>query len=341
MSKVLIICGPTATGKTALALLLAKMIDGELVSADSRQVYKGMDIGTGKDLPEEGKRKCETRTIRVDNHDMVFPVYEYEGVPLWMYDVVNPHEEFNVSLYIKSAKSVIGDICARKKTPIIVGGTGLYISSLLTPLDTLSVPSDQLLRQELEKKDLASVQKIMREEVKDVWDTLNESDRNNKRRLVRKIEIAQSEIPKEKNVQAVLENYDVNIVGLRCGFPYLYKSIDERIEKQYDAGIVEEIQSLLDKGYSWDLPAMSAMGYREWKEYFESGKHESVIPSCLERWKFDEHGYARRQMTWFNKMEGIHWFDITSSSYPDTCISSVKEWYTGTNSERKTHVIEN
>ena len=143
MNKLLVICGPTSTGKTTLAVDLAKKFNGELISADSRQVYKGMDIGTGKDLPKGAKIKLPWF--------QKYGYYELNGVKIWGYDLAAPRHEFNVAQYIKFAERLISDISKRGKTPILVGGTGLYIKAVIDGISTASIPKNNLLRKNLEK----------------------------------------------------------------------------------------------------------------------------------------------------------------------------------------------
>ncbi|MFZ2025331.1 MAG: tRNA (adenosine(37)-N6)-dimethylallyltransferase MiaA [Microgenomates group bacterium] len=297
MNKLLAIVGPTATGKTAHAVALAKKFNGELVSADSRQVYRGMDIGTGKDI--------ET----------------LEGIPMHLYDIVHPEEPFNISLYQTKAQICIDDIIKRKKLPIIVGGSGLYIHVLFHPL-TIQVEPNETLRNELSFNSKEELQKKLQEVGKIYWDALNFSDRENPRRLIRKIEIAMGN---QKEIKQEQCSYDVLQIGLRLDTVTLYSRIDERVEKRVSQGVIHEIQTLLDNGYGWDLPSMSSLGYRQWKPYFEKlATKESVI----QQWKYDEHAYARRQMTWFRKDKTIRWFDIQKSGETDAIESLVASWYT-------------
>ena len=149
MQKILVICGPTGAGKTAAAIHLATLLNGELVSADSRQVYKEMDIGTGKDLPRKSKIKNLEFNIDFRNKNYELFAYDMFGVPIWMYDVVLPNEDFSVSHFQSLATSVIKNIWSRSKLPILVGGTGFYIDALLNPPDTISVPRNDKLREEL------------------------------------------------------------------------------------------------------------------------------------------------------------------------------------------------
>ncbi|MEK7801731.1 MAG: tRNA (adenosine(37)-N6)-dimethylallyltransferase MiaA, partial [Pseudomonadota bacterium] len=273
MNKLLVICGPTASGKTALAVHLAKLFNGEIISADSRQVYIGMDIGTGKDTSE------------------------LSGVPIWMIDVVRPDEEFSVSHYTREANAVMADIRKRGKIPLVVGGTGLYIKSLTQGFGTIDIPPNKRLRKKLNTATVSELQGML---TPSVLDQMNQSDRNNPRRLIRKIEIALSDTTKSG---PVVEEQDLLCIGLMVSMEVLYRKIDERVEKRVAAGVKDEIQTLLQQGYSWNMPSMNTLGYKEWK-------HASSDDDAITRWKFDEHAYARRQMTWIRKMHAVFWFDV-------------------------------
>ncbi len=266
MYKLLVICGPTATGKTTLAARLAKEFNGELISADSRQVYRGMDLTTGKERPD---------------------------VPIWLYDVVNPDDEFSVSHWVKLAEDAILDIRGRNKLPIVVGGTGLYIKALLDPFETIDIPRDEKLRNKLQKLSVSELQKMLPRS------NMNQSDWNNPRRLIRKIEIK-----KYKKLTHKKKEFDSFMIGLAAPLPILYERIDRRLEERMKQGMNEEIEKLIQK-YGRDVAAMSAIG-------------------------LNEHAYARRQMTWFRRMPDIHWFDITKNSYEREIIKTVRTWYTKT-----------
>lgn len=287
--KLLIIGGATATGKTAVGVKLANLFDGELVSADSRQVYTGMDIGTGKDLKEVA------------------------DIPLWMIDVVKPDEEFSVSHYARLATAAIADIRKRKKLPIVVGGTGFYINALIRPFDTLDVPPNMTLRKKLNVLSVENLQKLID---KRELEAMNHSDRMNPRRLIRKIEIgAYSITPRSGKEQ------DVLFIGLTASFKELYQRIDKRVDKRVSQGIKDEIQTLLHKGYSWELPSMNTLGYTQWRDALSD--EDAIL-----KWKYGEHAYARRQMTWFRKVKDIVWFDRSNSRSMYLIEKLVREWYT-------------
>jgi tRNA dimethylallyltransferase len=298
MNRLVIICGPTATGKTAVAVALAKKYNGELVSADSRQVYRGMDIGTGKDRAS------------------------LQGVPIWMYDVVDPDEACSVSLYRKKAVKYIEDIRKRGKLPIVVGGTGLYIQSLTQTIPTEGVIPNVQLRKKLETQPLEALQQILKEECIHTWGILNDSDKNNPRRLIRKIELGRAGVTDLVKPRAA--KLDICWIGLTAPFPFLYDRIDRRVENRVKEGIVKEVEMLIRKGYSWDLPSLSGLGYREWKAYVEGREAQEVV---IQKWKFDEHGYARRQMTWFKRNKDIQWFDVSIREQREAIGRYVDTWY--------------
>ena len=163
-----------------------------------------------------------------------------------------------------------------------------------------------------------------------MWDQLNESDRQNPRRLIRKIEIANCLKGAILTQGRILKDLDSLIIGLTASLPQLYQRIDQRVDLRVKQGIIQEIQQLLDQGYGWDLSAMNALGYREWQAYFESSKdRKNLREAAIQHWKFDEHGLARRQLTWFRKQKNIRWFNIMDSDYLKQVVKLVDKWYTG------------
>ena len=207
MKKLLIICGPTAIGKTKLALRLAKKLNGELVSADSRQVYKGMNIGTGKDLPVNSKFQTPNSkwfdgfTIlsevegQISNPKFQIPSYQIgyykiNGIKAWLLDIVKPDYRFSVADYVRCADLVIEDIWQRKKLPILVGGTGFYIRGIVDGIETIGIKPDLRLREKLRNYEITKLREILKRTCPERLRRMNKSDRNNPRRLVRAIEIA-------------------------------------------------------------------------------------------------------------------------------------------------------
>lgn len=214
MKKLLIICGPTGTGKTKLAISLAKQFNGELISADSRQVYQGLDALTGKDRSEE--------------------------VPIWLYDVAQIHEVFTVAHFVRLAEAAIDNIYKRKKLPIVVGGTGFYLRALITSIDTIAVPPNPALRETLRATSLDRLQEQLRRCDRDRWSTMNESDQKNPRRLIRAIEVARS----APHARRVTPRYDTLQVGLTSPLPVLKQRITERVAMRFDNAVTEVCDGL-------------------------------------------------------------------------------------------------
>lgn len=294
--KLLIICGPTATGKTTLAARLAKRFDAELVSADSRQVYQGMDIGTGKDQPH--------------------------GAKIHLLDVAKPDEKFNISQYVVLASGVIKKIWQKGKLPILVGGTGFYIKALVDGIETMGVPPDWSLREELEKYSISRLQARLKEIGPEKWQKMNQSDRSNPRRLIRAIEVAQT---KPMAVKERLKIDKVLFIGLKAPYKILYQRIDQRVKTRIKQGVVEEIKQLLAAGYSWPSSVLGeTIGYYQFQPYFED---QAGLAGVIQRWQFDEHAYARRQLTWFKKDKRTKWFDITQPDFEKKVVKLVRGWY--------------
>lgn len=318
-NKLLIITGVTATGKTSLGLKLARLFKGEVISADSRQVYIGMDIGTGKDIPDNLKLKISN--IKINSKKINF---YGNGTRMWGYDLVEPNEDFSLAEYKKVSCLIIKDIWKRKKTPIVIGGTGLYLKALTQPIDTIGIPPDKKLRVKLNNLSLEKLQIKLKRINPEKFESLNQSDRNNPRRLIRAIELSQMSQLASKDKVKELKIDSILWIGLKAPQKIIYKNIDKRVEKRKRLGAEQEIKSLLKKGYSFNLPSFSAMGYRQWEPYI---KGKSTIEEIIERWKLDEHAYARRQMTWFKKNKKINWFNINKPDYQKNIVKLVSEWY--------------
>ncbi len=349
MNKLLVVCGPTATGKTSLALKFAKLFDGELISADSRQVYKGMDIGTGKDRPRNAL--WHSRELPITNFQFPIGYWETkENVRIWGYDLVEPKEDFSVAEYVEVAKTVIRDIWEKGKLPILVGGTGFYIKGVVDGIGTIDVPRDEKLREGLEEKTVESLYEELEGLDREKALSMNESDKKNPARLVRAIEVAnwKLEVGGEKldkdmrnensrNEDVSFHNPDSHFshpistlfVGLIAPRDLLNKRIEKRVEERIEKGVEEEIRTLLKNGVTWTDQSMKAMGYREWRDFFEKQETESrKLDEVIGKWKQDERKYAKRQMTWFKKDKRVEWFDITKKEYPENVVKRVEKWHT-------------
>ncbi|OGE26701.1 hypothetical protein A3C26_01050 [Candidatus Daviesbacteria bacterium RIFCSPHIGHO2_02_FULL_39_12] len=322
MNKILVILGPTSTGKTDLALTLAKKFHGEIVSADSRQVYVGLDIGTGKmpginlkvKLPFGGP-KSKVRKGK--------GFWEIDGVKIWMYDIANPKRQYNTARFVKDATKIIRDIQNRGKLPILVGGTGLYIKAITEGLSNLTIPVDRTLRKNLEKLSLDKLQKKLQEASSLKWEKMNNSDKKNPRRLIRAIELSIMSL-REAKPRFMKLNNNILKIGLTAPREILYQRIDERVASRLNQGMIEEAVRLHKTGLS--LRRMRQLGL----EYgvladFLSGKIKKENLSIVLQGKI--HGYARRQLTWFKKEREVNWFDITTSDYLQRIENSLLAWY--------------
>lgn len=321
-NKILVICGPTATGKTALALFLAKKFHGDLLSADSRQVYKGMDIVTGKDIPLNAKRK--TLNVILSNGQTKLECWETsEGVRIWLTDLVSPKENFSVSRWVHAAEIVLKYVQKEKRFPIIVGATGFYINVLLNGIETIDIPPDEKFRNKLRNRKTKELLEMLQKIDYQRATSLNESDRKNPRRLIRAIEIAfwqtKHKVPVPKKLKA-----DILMIGLTAPHDILCKKIDKRVEERIKQGAVGEVKRLLAKGVSWDRESMTGTGYRQLKPYFEENR---ALDRVVALWKIAEHHDAKKQLTRFKKDKRIKWFDISQPKWQEKVEKTVGDWY--------------
>jgi len=312
MDKLLVICGPTGTGKTDLALSLAKKFNGEIVSADSRQIYIGMDIGTGKEVKTQNSK---IKTIKKEKGRWII-----NEIPIYLYDLIKPDQRFSLAQYQQLALEKITDIQKRGKLPILVGGTGLYIQAVTEGLKIPKVPPDQKLRKKLERRELKDLLTEL-ERVDRV--SFAKIDKNNKRRVIRALEVY---IQTGKPISVLQKKYKVDFdylkIGLTLKREVLYSKNDERVESWFSNGFVAEVKKLL-KDYSVSLPSMSSIGYRQVANYI---KGNISLEEAKQRIKFDLHGYIRRQLTWFKKDHNIYWYDISEKQTPLEIDALIKEW---------------
>ncbi len=333
--RILVVCGPTATGKTGLALRLAREVGGEIVGADSRQVYRCMDIGTAKPTPAQQAL-----------------------APHYLIDVVDPDEPFTLADYLDRARAAVADILARGRVPIVAGGTGLYIRALVQGFDVPRVPPNAALRRELE--DLAAMEgtRALLERLRRADSAVAATvDGANPRRLIRAIEVAEATLGARVVTSgdptsmltptgipidvvaastatgagagagagwkpALLENvtggapaipvvargYDAFVVGLTADRAVLHERADRRVAVMMADGFLDEVRGLYARGYAPTLPALSSLGYRE---LGESLRGLASLADAVQATKVATHRFIRRQLTWFRREPTIHWFDIT------------------------------
>jgi len=285
--KVIVIAGPTASGKTALAVALARSLSGEIVNADSMQVYRGMDIGTAKPTYEERR-----------------------GIPHHLLDVVNPDEDFNAAIYRRMALPIVNEICSTGKTCFVVGGTGLYIRGLIGGLID-SPPSDPDLRERLRMECESQGTAKLHEKLESLDPERAESIHpNDGVRIIRAIEIIylsnlrSSDLMKRHGFRE--RSLNALKLCLHVDREDLYHRINERSVKMADKGLIEETQDLLKQGYSPDLNSMKAIGYRHMIRYLQG---EWSLEETIIRLKRDTRRYAKRQLTWFRAEPGVIWVD--------------------------------
>ncbi len=284
MKKVLVICGPTATGKTKFALQIAKKYGGELVSADSRQVYKGKNIITGKDLPQESQWV-----------DAKPGYYNLGYTKIWLYDVVSATKEFSVALWHDLAVQVIEDIRQRGGLPIVVGGSGLYIKSLTHLLSDISAPRNIKLRQELIKKDVDDLFGYLKRVDSKRAEMMNESDRRNPRRLVRAIEIS---LAKSANYHLPSTNYDLLQIGLTAPREELYRRVDKRIADRIRAGAAREDPILAADPQGWQNQEHSIV--RQQLTWFKKQPSINWFDITLQNWQTEA---GKRVEKWYNEAD--------------------------------------
>ncbi|MDO8499015.1 MAG: tRNA (adenosine(37)-N6)-dimethylallyltransferase MiaA [bacterium] len=323
MKKVLVVLGPTAIGKTDLALKLAKKFDGELISCDSRQVYQGLDIGTGKMPSQNSKIKSQRYKLKVQKLKSRWVI---NGISIWMYDVADPQVRYTVADYVKEAEKVIGNIIKKGKIPIIVGGTGLYLKALLEGLPNLSIPMDYQLRGELEKLSLEELQQIIQLLSPTGWKKLNDSDRKNPRRLLRSIELILMNpyIQSIKNLKFKIKNYNLLKIGLTVPRQVLKQRINLRLISRINQGLIEEGERLLKEGVT--LKRMRELGL-EYGMLAELLGGEISQKQFLEQLSVKISQYAKRQMTWFKKEKDVFWFDITKGNFSQEVEKIIQSWY--------------
>ena len=276
MNKLLIILGPTASGKSDLAIKIAKLFNGEIISADSRQIYKEMNIGTAK--PSKDK------------------------IQYHLLDIMKPDKRFSAAQYKKLACKAIKDIQNRNKLPILCGGTGLYISSIIENWQFPKVPPQKKLRKELEKKSAEQLFKIYQK-----LDTKGAKsiDEKNKRRLIRAIEVCKTNNkPFWQQRKSIKSSFDTLLIGIKLPKKELKERIAKRIKKMIKMGLETEVKSLWEK-YGW-IPFLQTIGYQEWKEYFDNKINKKEVKNLIELHTIQ---YSKRQMTWFKKMKNVIWID--------------------------------
>lgn len=302
MNKLIAIFGPTAVGKTELAVKLCQKFNGEIVSVDSRQAYREMEVGTGK--------------VTTDNSQLTAPgggqAIDRRKIPIHLYNLAEPGEQINAYDYSLKAWEKIEEIWSRRKIPFLVGGTGFYLDVILGRRKLAGVSVERQLRLELEKMSLEKLrERLQRLDPQ----KLQKIDVDNKYRLIRAVEIAAASGEIFQGHPLNLSRGDLMeklIIGLTAENSYLYRKADERVELMVKAGLLEEVQRLAKK-YGWESPGLKTLGYKEFEPYFRGSLQ---LNEAVQKIKFNTHAFIRRQKTYFRKYfaDGL-WFDIQEGGF--------------------------
>lgn len=285
--KVIVICGPTASGKTALSIELAKKINGEIVSCDSMQIYKDMDIGTAKPTIEE-----------------------MQGIKHYMLDFVFPDERYSVADYKKQAKQAIREIIEKGKVPIVVGGTGLYVDSLIYEIEYQDIEFDEKYRKQLEERSKKEGLEVLYNEAKKIDpEAITKISPNDKKRILRILEIynatGKNKTEQEKESRKNEVEFDYKVYAISWDREKLYDRINQRVDIMIDQGLIEEVQKIYSK-YNKFPTAMQGLGYKEVLEYLEGKCNKQEM---IDKIKQETRRYAKRQLTWFRKNKQTIWLD--------------------------------
>ncbi len=289
-TKVVVICGPTASGKTALSIELAKKINGQVVSADSMQIYKDMTIGTAKPTKEE-----------------------MQDIKHYLLDFVSPDERYSVANYKKDAKKAIKQIINNGKTPIIVGGTGLYVDSLIYEIEYNDIEIDEKYRAELEEQAKTDGLEKLYEKAKQIDpEAMEKISPNDQKRILRVLEIynatGKTKTQQEKESRKEVE-YDYKVFAINWQRDILYDRINKRVDIMIDQGLIDEVKEIKSE-YNHFPTAMQGLGYKEVVDYLD-GKYSKE--EMIEKIKMETRRYAKRQLTWFRKNKQTIWLDGQAS----------------------------
>lgn len=305
MDNVIIIVGPTASGKTKISIELAKEINGEIISADSMQIYKYMDIGTAKADAEE-----------------------MQGIQHYLVDEVTPDEEFSVARFQEKAYQYIEEILQKGKVPIIAGGTGLYVNSLIYNINFTETTSDWELRERLKKEAEEKGNQYLHEKLREVDPEAAEKLHvNDVKRVIRALEVYEyTKMPISYHQEISRQNpprFNYILIGLKMDRQKLYDRINRRVDIMLEKGLVEEVRKLVQRGYDRNTVAMQGLGYKEILAYFRG---EMTLEEAVEVIKMDSRRYAKRQITWFKRYENIHWVDLDECGNFDETLKNIKNY---------------
>ncbi|MGV2941210.1 tRNA (adenosine(37)-N6)-dimethylallyltransferase MiaA [Mesobacillus sp. LC4] len=304
--KLIVLIGPTAVGKTKLSIELAKKFDGEIISGDSMQIYKGMDIGTAK-----------------------ITVQEMEGIAHHLIDIKEPDESFSTAEFQDLVREKINEISSRAKMPMIVGGTGLYIQSVIFDYHFTDAPSDPAFRHSLEQVAEAEGQEFLHEKLQEADpESASRIHPNNVRRVIRALEIIHctgktaSELQENQSPELL---YDTALIGLTMDRELLYNRINYRVDLMMEQGLLDEVKYFFEKGLR-DCQSIQAIGYKELYDYFDG---KVPLEKAIENLKQNSRRYAKRQLTWFRNKMNVEWFDMSESNDDEKKFAEISKFIEG------------
>lgn len=307
--NIFILFGQTASGKTAKALELCEKYNGEIVNFDSRQIYRKLDIVTGKDIPATSKfnlqNQIQNKSIGYYEFPRPYSQSPNSAFRLWLYDIVDPKVPFSSTDYVELAEQVVADIISRGKTPILVGGTGYYLRHLVYGPPEMNAHEDWKLREELESKTVTELQDMLKSMSSEIFTALNQSDKCNPRRLIRRIELAKSGIttlPTPQTTETLTSRLSATSITY---LPFFHSSrqiveekIAQRVEERIESGALAEVKKLLSEGYTMNDPGLNAIGYKQLIAYIQN---KLTLSEAKKQWITREVQYAKRQKTYFAK----------------------------------------
>ena len=298
MYKVISVVGPTAVGKSDVAIKLAQQFNGEVINGDSVQVYRELNIGSAKINKEE-----------------------MWGIPHHLLDYVNVGEEYSVRHFQKDAREKIAEISEKGKMPVVCGGTGLYIKAMLYDYDFVKMETSHEEYEDMTTEEL--YERLLKIDPK----STEKIHPNNRRRIVRALQLADSGNLKsdQEAGQQHIQIYDSFIVGLTMDRELLKQRIDMRVDMMMDNGLLEEVTAL-NETYNWDAKGLQGIGYKEFREYFSG---EKTLEETVKTIKTHTRQFAKRQYTWWNHQMPVRWYDVTEEGYLDRIIEDIRKWNDG------------
>ncbi len=304
MNKIVAVAGPTAVGKTKFAIEIAKKFNGEIVSCDSMQLYKYMDIGSAKPTEEE--------IAQVKHH---------------LIDFIDPRDDFSVAQYQSLAKKAIKDILNQEKLPVISGGTGLYLNSIIYEMDFSRSCRDIDYRKELEhiaaQQGSQALHNMLERADKEASLSIHPNNTKKIIRALERIHQGEGKIKAFKDIKQETRDYDTVIIGLTRNRQELYERINQRVDVLMQTGLLDEVKALLDKGLTPEHISMKAIGYKEIMDYF-LGKYD--LETAVDKVKKNTRHYAKKQLTWFRRYDKIKWYNISDFNDDEDALESIVKW---------------